>query len=251
MTVRAHPRRDLALILRTAWPEAENHHHAVIQAEAPRVAAHPLQVITAGGGSSCRRDRRGRGRATVLRRPGGTLAPGSHNSFVLPLTNSYCWRTQVPSRRSPSSRPPGWTGYRRSLDSRIGRAAGPVRGVRSRSRLRDGVQPTAAAAISACLAVSSASQRVSVCHSGIPAQQQKNTAISGTVSQNQLIMLPSSVAMAATDETSMPARPSAAIKASLRSPRQLHGVCTRASTQRPRAPSATRRGPVTDQGACQ
>ncbi len=46
MTVRAHARRDLALILRTAWPEAENHHHTVTQAEAPRVAVHPLQVIT-------------------------------------------------------------------------------------------------------------------------------------------------------------------------------------------------------------
>ena len=33
MTVRAHARRDLALILRTAWPEAEDHDHAVIQAE--------------------------------------------------------------------------------------------------------------------------------------------------------------------------------------------------------------------------
>jgi hypothetical protein len=35
VTVRAHARRDLAQILRIAWPEAENHHHAVIQAEAP------------------------------------------------------------------------------------------------------------------------------------------------------------------------------------------------------------------------
>jgi hypothetical protein len=45
MTVRAHARRDLALILRAAGPEAENHHHAVIEAEAPRAVAHPLQVI--------------------------------------------------------------------------------------------------------------------------------------------------------------------------------------------------------------
>jgi hypothetical protein len=35
MTVRAHARRDLALILRMAWPEAENHHHAVIEAQSP------------------------------------------------------------------------------------------------------------------------------------------------------------------------------------------------------------------------
>ena len=35
MTVRAHARRDLALILRTARPEAENHHHGVIEAAAP------------------------------------------------------------------------------------------------------------------------------------------------------------------------------------------------------------------------
>jgi hypothetical protein len=45
MTVRAHAWRDLALILRTAWSEAENHHHQVIEAHAPRVTAHPLQVI--------------------------------------------------------------------------------------------------------------------------------------------------------------------------------------------------------------
>jgi hypothetical protein len=30
MTVRARARRDLALILRMARPEAENHHHPVI-----------------------------------------------------------------------------------------------------------------------------------------------------------------------------------------------------------------------------
>jgi hypothetical protein len=35
MTVRAHARCDLALVLRTAWPEPENHHHAAIEAEAP------------------------------------------------------------------------------------------------------------------------------------------------------------------------------------------------------------------------
>jgi hypothetical protein len=35
MTVRAHARRDLAQILRMAWPEAENHRHSVIQAEGP------------------------------------------------------------------------------------------------------------------------------------------------------------------------------------------------------------------------
>jgi hypothetical protein len=46
MTVRAHARRDLALILRTAWPEAENHHHAVIETEAHHATVHPLQVIT-------------------------------------------------------------------------------------------------------------------------------------------------------------------------------------------------------------
>jgi len=33
--VRAHAQRDLAQILRAAWPEAENHHHAVIKADAP------------------------------------------------------------------------------------------------------------------------------------------------------------------------------------------------------------------------
>ena len=32
MAVRAYARRDLALILRMTWPEAENHHHAVIKA---------------------------------------------------------------------------------------------------------------------------------------------------------------------------------------------------------------------------
>ena len=35
MTIRAHARRDLAVILRSAWPEAENHHHEVIEAAAP------------------------------------------------------------------------------------------------------------------------------------------------------------------------------------------------------------------------
>jgi hypothetical protein len=35
MTVRAHARCDLALVLRTAWPEPENHHHAAIETEAP------------------------------------------------------------------------------------------------------------------------------------------------------------------------------------------------------------------------
>ena len=46
MTVRAHARRDLALIFRTAWPEAENHHHAVSEADAPRAGVHPVQVRT-------------------------------------------------------------------------------------------------------------------------------------------------------------------------------------------------------------
>jgi len=35
MTVRAHARRDLALILRVAWSGSENQYHAVIQAGAP------------------------------------------------------------------------------------------------------------------------------------------------------------------------------------------------------------------------
>ena len=35
MTVRAHARCDLTLVIRTTWPEPENHHHAVIEAEAP------------------------------------------------------------------------------------------------------------------------------------------------------------------------------------------------------------------------
>jgi hypothetical protein len=46
MTVRAHARRDLALIFRTAWPETENHHHAAIEAEGPGAAVHPWQVRT-------------------------------------------------------------------------------------------------------------------------------------------------------------------------------------------------------------
>jgi hypothetical protein len=39
MTVRAHARRDFALILRTACPEAEDHHHQAIEAgtSAPRL----------------------------------------------------------------------------------------------------------------------------------------------------------------------------------------------------------------------
>ena len=45
MAVRAHARRHLALILRTAWPEAENHHHAVIETEASSASVHPSQVI--------------------------------------------------------------------------------------------------------------------------------------------------------------------------------------------------------------
>ena len=44
MTVRAHARRDLALIFRATWPETENHHHAAIEAEAPGAAIHPWQV---------------------------------------------------------------------------------------------------------------------------------------------------------------------------------------------------------------
>jgi hypothetical protein len=47
MTVGAHARCDLALILRTAGPESENQHHKVIEAEAPRGAVHPRQVIVA------------------------------------------------------------------------------------------------------------------------------------------------------------------------------------------------------------
>src|SRR5215470_19276414 len=39
MTVRAHARRDLALVLRTACPEAENHHHALIEAPPRRGSA--------------------------------------------------------------------------------------------------------------------------------------------------------------------------------------------------------------------
>ena len=46
MTVRADTRRDLALIVRTARPEAENHHHTVIEAAGPRAAVHPLKVTT-------------------------------------------------------------------------------------------------------------------------------------------------------------------------------------------------------------
>jgi hypothetical protein len=46
MTVRAHARRDLALIFRTACPETEDHHHAAIEAEAPGAAVHPWQVRT-------------------------------------------------------------------------------------------------------------------------------------------------------------------------------------------------------------
>ena len=48
MTVRAHARRDLALIFRTACPKTEDHHHAVIEAEAPGAAVHPWQVIAGG-----------------------------------------------------------------------------------------------------------------------------------------------------------------------------------------------------------
>jgi len=49
MTVRAHARRDLALIFRTACPETEDHHHATIEAEAPGAAVHPWQVRTGVG----------------------------------------------------------------------------------------------------------------------------------------------------------------------------------------------------------
>ena len=49
MTVRAHVRRDLAHILRVAWPEAKNHHHAVIGSQSTRAAAHPWQVIMGRG----------------------------------------------------------------------------------------------------------------------------------------------------------------------------------------------------------
>ena len=44
MTVRAHARRDLALIFRTACPETEDNHHAAIEADAPGTAVHPWQV---------------------------------------------------------------------------------------------------------------------------------------------------------------------------------------------------------------
>jgi len=46
MTVRAHARRDLALVFRTACPKTEDHHHAAIEAEAPGAAVHPWQVRT-------------------------------------------------------------------------------------------------------------------------------------------------------------------------------------------------------------
>ena len=49
MAVRAHARRDLALIFRTACPETEDHHHATIEAEAPGAAVHPWQVRTGVG----------------------------------------------------------------------------------------------------------------------------------------------------------------------------------------------------------
>ena len=49
MTVRAHARRDLALIFRTACPETEDHYHAAIEAEAPGAAVHPWQVRTGAG----------------------------------------------------------------------------------------------------------------------------------------------------------------------------------------------------------
>jgi hypothetical protein len=45
------------------------------------------------------------------------------------------------------------------------------------------------AAISACFALSSAFQRVSVSHSGIPAQQQTNNTMSGMLSQNHVAMM--------------------------------------------------------------
>ena len=49
MTVRAHARRDLALIFRTACPETEDHHHEAIEAEAP-VAAFHLPGVNRGAG---------------------------------------------------------------------------------------------------------------------------------------------------------------------------------------------------------
>ena len=48
MTVRAHARRDLAVIFRAAPAETENHHHEAMEAETPGAAVHPRQVITGG-----------------------------------------------------------------------------------------------------------------------------------------------------------------------------------------------------------
>jgi hypothetical protein len=45
MTFGAYARRDFALILRAARPEAENYHHEVIKARALRATVHPSQAI--------------------------------------------------------------------------------------------------------------------------------------------------------------------------------------------------------------
>jgi hypothetical protein len=66
---------------------------------------------------------------------------------------------------------------------------------------------TARAPASACLALPSASRRVSTCRSGIPARQQTSSTMSGIFIQNQLIISPSPASMAAPVETGVPTRP--------------------------------------------
>ena len=53
MTVRAHARRDLALIFRAASSETENHHHEAMEAEAPGATVHPRQVIAGDVSGHC------------------------------------------------------------------------------------------------------------------------------------------------------------------------------------------------------
>ena len=82
---------------------------------------------------------------------------------------------------------PGAAPTRRALSQASGSRPEPAAG-RRRYRSRPGI---------GVLCLASASQRVSTCHSGIPARQQANNIMSRIFIQNQLIIFPSPAAMEA------------------------------------------------------
>src|SRR6185437_675226 len=90
VTVRAHARRDLALVFRTAGPKTEDHHHAAIEAEAPGAAVHPWQVRT-GAGS---------GHWSAGAMPSPAVAPSSRSA-------STVWASRMSGDAFATNVPPG------------------------------------------------------------------------------------------------------------------------------------------------